>query len=183
MLLSEEIQFLSSGFPSLAMSKASCVKFRLSLEISIPLFFFPFLFSSYCCSVGLCLICVVSGRCNLPFFVFSYVVFELFYWCIDAIFSVGESSSSFFSWHIQPMSSLGCKTLSIVMSFLVLWSILRMVPSSLQRRQLRSLLLGRVFCDIACFRVVFSFFWDILFLFFFHLRLFNGFVSNIPMYF
>ena len=52
-----------------------------------------------------------------------YVVFEFLYQYIDVIFNTGESSSSFFSWHIYSMSSLGCKALWIDMNFLVLWSI------------------------------------------------------------
>ena len=54
---------------------------------------------------------------------FFYVVFESSYRCIDAVFNAGESSSIFFSWHILSLLSLVCKALSIVISFLVLWSI------------------------------------------------------------
>ena len=71
----------------------------LSLEISIQLFFFPFLFSSYCCFVDPCVICVVSGRCNSYFFALFYVIFKLSNRCIDTIFNAGKFSSSFFSWH------------------------------------------------------------------------------------
>ena len=39
----------------------------LTLEISIQLFFFPFLFSDYFCSVDACLICIVSDHCNQSF--------------------------------------------------------------------------------------------------------------------
>ena len=41
----------------------------LSLEISLQLLFSPFLFSSYSCSVDLCVVSVVSAHCNLPRFV------------------------------------------------------------------------------------------------------------------
>ena len=53
MLLLEEIQFLSKGFPFLAMSKFSRMRFRLfdfaylTFEISLQLFPSPFLFPSY----------------------------------------------------------------------------------------------------------------------------------------
>ena len=53
-------------------------------------------------------------------------------------------------------------------------SALRMVPSILQRRQSRCLSFWWGFCDIVWFHVVFSFSWDTLLIFFFHLRLFNG---------
>ena len=48
---------LSSTCLSLLVWDLAC----LSLEISIQLFFSPFLFSSYCCSVDPCVMCVVSG--------------------------------------------------------------------------------------------------------------------------
>ena len=47
------------------MSKFFGVRFYLfTFKISIQLLFFQFLFSSYCCLVDLCVVCVVSGRCN-----------------------------------------------------------------------------------------------------------------------
>ena len=62
-LLSEEIQFVSKGFPFLAKSKCSRVRCHYwSFEISIQLFRFQFLFSNYCCCVYLCVICAVSSR-------------------------------------------------------------------------------------------------------------------------
>ena len=51
----------------------------LSLEISLQLPFFPFLFSVYCCSVDTCVFSVVSGCCNQFFFPPFYVVFESSY--------------------------------------------------------------------------------------------------------
>ena len=44
----------------------------LSLEISIQLFFFLLLFTSFCCSLDYGVVCVVSGRCNQSFFAFLY---------------------------------------------------------------------------------------------------------------
>ena len=70
-------------------------------------------FSSHFCLLVIVLVCVVSGRCHQSFFAFFYLVFDSSYRCINAIFNVGESSSSFFSWHIffLSISSLGCKSL------------------------------------------------------------------------
>ena len=85
------------------------------------MFFFPFLFPSCCHSIVCRVVRIVSDGCNLSSFVFIYVVFELWYWCINAVFDAGKYSSSLFS--SLSTSSLGCNTLCIVISFLVLWSI------------------------------------------------------------
>ena len=97
----------------------------LSLEISIELFFFPFLFSGYFCSVDACVDCIVSNHCIQSSFALSYVVFLLLYRCINAILNADKSSSSFFSRKIQSVRVIygGCKARWIVMSFLVLWFI------------------------------------------------------------
>ena len=61
---------------------------KISLEISIQLFFFLIFFSSYCCSFDPC---VVSGRCNQSFFfVLINIVLETSYRCIDAMFNAGK---------------------------------------------------------------------------------------------
>ena len=81
---------------------------------------------------------------------------------------------SFLDTYSRSMSSLRCKALCIVMSFLVLWSTcwsffsstLRIVSSILRRRRPRCLSLWWDSCYIIWFRVVFSFSWDILFNFF-----------------
>ena len=93
----------------------------MSLEISIVLFFFRFLISSYFSSVDLRVFSIVSGGFNLSSSGLFYAVFYSLYWCINAIFNAGNSSS-FFSWYSLSMSSLGCKVLCIII-FLVLWSI------------------------------------------------------------
>ena len=67
------------------------------LKYPYSYFFFLLLFHNYYCSVDTY---VVSGRCNLSFLALFYVVFKSSYRCIDAILDAGESSSSFFSWHI-----------------------------------------------------------------------------------
>ena len=64
----------------------------------------------------------VSGCYNKYFFALFHVIFGSLYW-VDAIFTAGESSSSFSSW--QSQSSLGCKASCIVISFLLLLSIRR----------------------------------------------------------
>ena len=71
----------------------------LSLEISIQLFFFPFLFPIYC-SVDNYSVSAVTGRYTFFFSLFM-LSFESLYWCIRAIFATGESSSFFFSWHVS----------------------------------------------------------------------------------
>ena len=87
---------------------------RISLvcRLKYPYSCFSSLFPCYC-SINL----YVSSDVIITFhFLFSH-------WCIRTIFNAGESSSSFFPWHIESMSSLGCKALCIVICFLVLWFI------------------------------------------------------------
>ena len=45
----------------------------------MELFFFPFLFSSYCRSVGPRVVSIVSGGCNQSFSALLYVVFKSLY--------------------------------------------------------------------------------------------------------
>ena len=94
-------QFLFSGFPfSFSVPRFRILGFHvrdfasLLLELSIQLFFFPFLFPSYCCYVCPYVVSAVIG-CNLPFFVLFNIVFESSFWCIHAMFNPGKSSSSF----------------------------------------------------------------------------------------
>ena len=54
-LLSEEIQFLSLGFPFLARWKFYCVRFRLFVAGNVfKVVFLTFLFFGYFCSVEAC---------------------------------------------------------------------------------------------------------------------------------
>ena len=85
-------------------------------------FFFPFLFSGYFHSVDLCVVNIVSGGCNQSSSALFYAIFESLYRCVSTVFNDNKSSYSFFSLHISA-SSLECKALCIVISFLVLWSI------------------------------------------------------------
>ena len=57
-------------------------------------------FSSYFCFLVISVISIVSGGYNLSSSAFFYVVFKLLYWCVNAVFNAGKSSSSFFSWNI-----------------------------------------------------------------------------------
>ena len=68
----------------------------LSLEISIQLFFLPFLLSGYYCLVDSRVVCIVSGQCNQYYFALLYEVFESLHRCINAIFHTGKSSSVYF---------------------------------------------------------------------------------------
>ena len=88
----------------------------------MELFSFPFLFPSYCHSVVHRVISIVSDGCNETSIVFLYIIFELLYWCVNAVFNAGKSSS-FLDTNRQSTSFLGCKALGLVISFLVLWSI------------------------------------------------------------
>ena len=59
----------------------------------MELLFFPFLFSSYCRSVGLRVVTIVSCGCYQSFSALFYIVFEL-YRCVNVVFNAGKSSSS-----------------------------------------------------------------------------------------
>ena len=82
--------------------------FSCGMLLISPLFFVPFLFSIYCHSVGLRVVSIFSGGCNQFFFQLFYVVLESLYWCIDDVFNVGKSFSSFFFfnfWYILSRAS------------------------------------------------------------------------------
>ena len=64
------------------------------LKRQIELFFFPFLFSSYCHSVGLRVVSIVSDGCNQSTFVLFYEVLESLYRSVNAIFNAGNSYPS-----------------------------------------------------------------------------------------
>ena len=92
--------------------------------------------------------------------------------------STDESSSSFFSWHIEFMSFLGCQALCIVIIFLffcppvwiILLSILRMVQIILQEGLSRYLFLWWDFCcKVVFFFEKFSCSFEVLLLFLFSL--------------
>ena len=66
----------------------------------IELFFFIFLFPSYCHSVVHRVVSILPDGCNQSSIVFFYVVFESLYRCVDAIFNAGKSSSPL--WDVMP---------------------------------------------------------------------------------
>ena len=87
---------------------------------AIELFFFPFLFPSYCHRV----VSIVSGGYNLSCLVLFYVVLVSLYRCVNVVFNAGNFSSSLlFVTYGLSTSSVGCNALWVVDSFLVLWSI------------------------------------------------------------
>ena len=57
-------------------------------------------FPSLCHSVIYRVVSIVSDGRSQSSFVFFYVVFESLYWCVNAVFYAGKSSSSLFSWYI-----------------------------------------------------------------------------------
>ena len=72
-----------------------CVFFAsLLLEISIQLFFFPFLFYRYYFSVDIYVISAFFGFCKLSIFSLLYVDFKS-YWYIHTNVNAGVSSCSF----------------------------------------------------------------------------------------
>ena len=92
LLLLEEIQFLSQvsllkPCTSLLVWDSAC----LSLEISIQLFFIPFLFSSLCCCSIRHIVSAVIDCFNSSCFALFNVVLKSLNWCIEAIFNVGQS--------------------------------------------------------------------------------------------
>ena len=93
----------------------------LSLKIFSKLFCFAFLFSSYFRFVAPRVVRIVFGGCNQFSFALFSVVFESLYWCINAIFNAGKSSSPFFlDTYSLSTSFLRWKALYMVISFLVL---------------------------------------------------------------
>ena len=88
------------------------------------MFFFPFLLPGHCYSVIYRVVSIVSNGCNQSMFVFLYVVLSR---CIDVstLSSVLASPLPYFFLDTYSLSSssLGCKVLCIVISFLFLTSI------------------------------------------------------------
>ena len=103
----------------------SCEMLFISrLKAPIELFFFQFLFSSHCHSVGHRVVSIVFDSCNQSSFMFFYVVLESLYRSVNTVFNAGKSSFSLISWNISlSTSSLGCNALCMVINFFVLWSI------------------------------------------------------------
>ena len=147
-----------------------------SLEISIQLSFFPFLFFSYCCS----LIITIRVMFLVDIISLFFVLLMQSLSCrIDAS-TLSSIPPSFLDKYILSVSSIGYKALSTAfLSYgpfieVLPLSISRMVSSILQSVQWKILSLWWDFCNIVWFRVVFSFSWDIIFYFLFHIRLIDG---------
>ena len=87
----------------------------MSLEVSFELFFFPFLFFVYFCSVNDSVVCIAFDGYNQFSSALVFVVFESLYRCINAVLNAAQSSYSFFSWHIQ--------SICFISGFLVHWPI------------------------------------------------------------
>ena len=144
----------------------------LSLEISILLFFFSFLFSSNCCSVDPSVVCVVSDRYDQSFFALF-----LYNCCIDESTLSWILPLTFLNIYSLFISSLGYMVLCIAMWLRVLFSICW--SSSLvyirrsrvsDERDSSDISFWSDFCDIVCFLVPL----EIPFLkFFFRLHLFD----------
>ena len=62
--------------------------------ISLLLFFFPFLLSSFCCFVCSYVASAVIGHCNKSFFALLNILLEILFGSIYTALSAGESSSS-----------------------------------------------------------------------------------------
>ena len=152
-------------FPFLRPDQVFLYEISLVCHLKYPYCFSShFLFSCYCYAVDPCVIWVVSGRCNYPFFVFLC--------SLRVVLSMNRCYLQcwrffllLFLTHTTCQSSLGCKALWIVISFLVLWficwssspSTLRMVSSIFEGGQPSCLSLWWGFCYIVWFQVVFSF--------------------------
>ena len=104
---------------------------------------------------------IVPSRCNLSFLIFLYSLRDVLRE-VSTLSSMQASSlpPSFLHTCSLSISSLGCKALRIVMSFLVFWSICSSFalykngPEYLTRRQPRFLSLWWDFFYIVWFRVV-----------------------------
>ena len=160
------------SFPFLSHCQGfSCkISLFLSLEMSMQLFYFPFLFSSYCCSVDPC---VGSDHYNQSL-LFScslrdvLSMYRRYFQCWRVLFL-------FFLTHIVCLYLWGVRPYASSWVFLFFGSFvevlpsttLRMVPSILRGWQPRCLSIWWDFCSIVWLRVIFSFSRDILFIIFF----------------
>ena len=94
------------------------------LKTSIELFFFPLLFSGYCRPTAPHVVRIVFIGYNQSSSALFYVVFESLYRCVNAVFNAASPlSPSLLDTHSLSTSSLGCNTLGMIISFLVLLSI------------------------------------------------------------
>ena len=142
----------------------------LSLEISIELFSFPFLFSGYFYSVDVYVVCIVSGGCNQS----SGFLMNSSSFCIDAStlsWMLVSPLLLFLTQYSLSMSLRGVRPYASSLVFLFsgpfvevpLSSSSEIVPSIWQGEQSRCLSLWWDFCYLVWFWVSSSFFCDTLF--------------------
>ena len=120
MLLLREIQFLSWGFPCPDLLVGNFT--NLSLEISIQLFFFPFLFPSHCCSFYLNVVSAVSSHCNMSFF--PFLMLSLSYHIETSSLSsmlVSPYHPSFLDTQSQSMFLIRCKAWCVVINYIYIY--------------------------------------------------------------
>ena len=167
--LSIRRDFYFLRFPLKAISRSSHTRFCVFLlEISIQLFFFPFLFPRFCCcSACPYIVSAVTGCCNQSFITFFNVVFESLHphnlQCWQVLFLL------LFLTHIVCLCQLS-DPFVLVPSL----SILRIVLSILQGELLRCLSLWWDSCYRVWFQEVFSFVWSSFFLFFLRFLIFDS---------
>ena len=166
------------------MSKSSRLRFRLFVTWNIHTVAF---------SPHFCFLVIFALLMLMLSILFLVAVINLFphFYCILRVDSstiswmlVTALPPSFLGTYSLFTSSLGCKALCIVVSFLVLWSIcwsfylvhFKNGPLYLKKETT----LWWNFCSIVCFRVVFLFFWDTHFWWFFFILMVS--TSNIPKY-
>ena len=186
----KEIQFLPS-YP--CPGHLMCNFPRLSLELSIQFFFFPFLPSRFYCVIVCPYIDITVIGCSNSSF-FTFLVHSPSSWIVESTQSsvlASPLSPSFLD--TEFFNTLPCTSLLISLYFYsFIWFfcsfvwfiplfILRVVPSILENWLPTCLFHGRHFCSWAWFREVFSFFWGTLFFsflfFFFFFSFFPFFIS------
>ena len=84
----DHVSFLKFPFLSHVHFFSCEMLFISRLKRPKDLFFFPFLFPSYCHSFGQRVVCLVSDGCNQSSIMFFFVVLESLYRCISAVFNV-----------------------------------------------------------------------------------------------
>ena len=88
-------------FPFLSQVQVLSCEMLFINRLKCPWSYFPF---HFCFQVIVIVfyrvISIASDSCNQSSFMFSYVVFELSYRCVNVVFNAGMSSFSFFSWHM-----------------------------------------------------------------------------------
>ena len=88
-------------FPFLSHVQVLSCEMSFDSRFKRPYSCFPsHVFPSYCHSIDLRVVSIVTGGCNQTSFVLFYIVLESLYRCVNTVFTAGKSSSSLFSWYI-----------------------------------------------------------------------------------